>query len=437
MNRNIQEAFERLRNLGTQEEMRELAGKMDLAAFALTANAHVHLPPNFSAFESVGQAVSLAADQGVRALGASNYYDFDVYGDFASLTWRHGVFPLFGLEVIALVEDLKRASVLVNDPGNPGRMYLCGKGITRFDPVTPTALDLLNRIRRNDADRMKRMVSLMQEVFGAHGVDTGPEYDEIIDKLADRYAAEKSSIWLQERHLARAFQEEFFVLVPPSERASRLSAVLGKDVSGAVEDPLKTQQEIRAALMKVGRPAYVAEKFVDFDQACRLILELGGIPCYPTLADGAKPICAYEASPEKLAETLLRRGIFCAEFIPIRNEPAVLERYVRTLRAAGFVVTGGTEHNTPDLLPLEPRCVRGLPVPPEIREIFKEGACVVAAHQFLTLHGMRGYVDEAGNLNGDFAEGEDRISFFARLGAAVIARYDEKSNDREGSSRNA
>ena len=33
---------------------------------SLPANAHIHLPPNFSAFDSVEQAVSLAAEQGLR-----------------------------------------------------------------------------------------------------------------------------------------------------------------------------------------------------------------------------------------------------------------------------------------------------------------------------------------------------------------------------------
>ncbi len=45
-------------------------------------NAHIHLPPNFSAFESVAEAVDLAAQQGVGVLGVSNYYDYEVYGDF-------------------------------------------------------------------------------------------------------------------------------------------------------------------------------------------------------------------------------------------------------------------------------------------------------------------------------------------------------------------
>ena len=52
-----------------------------------------------------------------------------------------------------------------------------------------------------------------------------------------------------------------------------------------------------------------------------------------------------------------------AEFIPVRNTPEVLEKYVTAMRAAGLAVVGGTEHNSLDLIPLEPTCVKGAPVP--------------------------------------------------------------------------
>ena len=39
-------------------------------------------------------------------LGVSNYYDYEVYGDFAGLAAPSGIFPLFGLEIICLIDDL-------------------------------------------------------------------------------------------------------------------------------------------------------------------------------------------------------------------------------------------------------------------------------------------------------------------------------------------
>jgi len=95
-----------------------------------------------------------------------------------------------------------------------------------------------------------------------------------------------------------------------------------------------------------------------------------------------------------------------------------LSKYVKAIRAAGMIVTAGTEHNTLELIGIEPLCVGGQPVPADIQAIFWEGACVVAAHQFLTLHGQPGYVCGAT---------ESRIAELHRIGAAVIYQYREPS----------
>ena len=69
--------------------MRQLGSPDALTARAVApnrplVNAHIHLPPNFSAFETTRQALALAEAQDVRVLGASNYYDYAVYADFAA-----------------------------------------------------------------------------------------------------------------------------------------------------------------------------------------------------------------------------------------------------------------------------------------------------------------------------------------------------------------
>jgi hypothetical protein len=186
------------------------------------------------------------------------------------------------------------------------------------------------------------------------------------------------------------------------------------------DDAVSVQNEIRSYLMKAGRPAYERETFVGFEHAYRLVLALGGIPCYPTLADGANPICAFEEPVEELVAALKARGIYSAELIPLRNRPEVLSRYVHALRQAGLVVTAGTEHNTLDLSPLEPACLDGAPVPEDLQAIFWEGACVVAAHQHRVSRGEPGFVDPEGRLNADYDADEARIRSFAEIGAALI-----------------
>ncbi len=414
-------ASELFRRLGTQKTLLASATKED--ALRLSVNAHIHLPPNFSAFDNVAQALALAAEQGVNVLGASNYYDYSVYAEFAAEANRRRIFPLFGIEIIALIDDLVQAGIKLNDPGNPGRMYLCGKGIMRFDPMTEEAAGLMQTIRHKDSERMALMTRRLAEAFAAAGVETGLDAEAIRAQAATRHDCPLTTVYLQERHIAQAFQEALFAQAVPDERTAVLSRLFGSSPTSGAEDAAGVQGEIRSRLMKAGKPAYVAETFVGFDHAYSLLLALGGIPCYPVLADGATPLCVFEDPVESLIASLNSRGIHAAEFIPVRNSPEILTRYVSALRAAGLIVTAGTEHNTRDLLPLAPTCLGGVPIPEELQEIFREGACVIAAHQFLLAHGMPGYVDAQGHPNAGYADNEERIAAFHKLGAAVIQEF--------------
>jgi hypothetical protein len=383
-------------------------------------NSHVHLPPNFSAFETVEQAVDLAADAGLRALGASNYYDFAVYARFAREAHARGVFPLFGVEVISLVEELQSAGLRLNDPANPGRMYLCGKGITDFAPMSAKAHELMGRVREADSARIDAMIERMTALMNGHGVATQVTAASIRSVLARRHAVAPSSVYLQERHVAQAFQEALFADIEPEARPGLLRRVLGVDCA---DDALTAQNEIRSQLMRAGKPAYVEESCLDADTAYALVLALGGVPCYPILADGAAPVCEFESSAAGLASALAGRGIWCVEFIPSRNAAAVVDRYATTLRRAGIIVLAGTEHNTLELVAMTPECEGGVPVSECVTELFWEGACVVAAHQYLSVRGRPGYVDARGRLNPDFATPQQRISAFARLGSMVIEAF--------------
>lgn len=412
MSESVHDALTALRGLGTPEEMMAKAKAGLAPASRPKVNLHVHLPPNFSAFESVEQLVEGAAAEGVGVLGVSNYYDYSVYGPFVTAARARGIFPLFGTEIISLIDDLVRAGVKINDPGNPGKMYVCGKGITRFDRLSPRAAELLGIIRAADRKRMAEMIKKMAGFFAERGIDTGVTEKGVIDMIVERHGYPRRTVTLQERHVAMAFQRA--IAGDP-----RLAAIIGTDSA----DPVKIQNAIRSALMKAGKPCFVTETFVTFEQARTLILELGGVPCYPTLADGTSPICGYEDPVEKLIERIKGLGMHAAEFIPIRNTPEVLGRYVRTMRAAGLAISSGTEHNTLDRIAIEPACIGGAPVPDDVKGIFWEGACVFAAHQFLSLHGRCGFVDEQGRPNPAYRNDETRIVELAKLGAAVIEQY--------------
>jgi hypothetical protein len=320
---------------------------------------------------------------------------------------------------------LRDAGIKINDPGNPGKFYICGKGITRFDEMTPDAAGLIDVIRRNDSTRMARMVQRMERVFTERGLRTDVDEDSVVDMIVRRHGSHRNTVYLQERHVSQAFQEALFRKIEPAGRIERLNDLLGAETKARdPEDFVAMQNDIRSHLMKAGQPAFVEETFISFYDARRLILALGGIPCYPTLADGASPICPFEQPPDELIAEILGRNIHAVEWIPVRNKIGVLREHVKKMRAAGLAVTAGTEHNTLELIRLDPFCKDG-DVPDDVRALFWEGACVVAGHQFLTLHGECGFVDGQGNPNPDYSSADERIKAFAGIGAAVMQRYYE------------
>jgi len=405
-----------LKELGSVDTVSAEAGNASLPE-SLTYNSHIHLPPNFSAFETVEQAVELAADQGVQVLGCGNYYDYSVYQKFTETTRDQGVFPLFGTEIIALETDLQQKDIRINDPGNPGRHYICGKGISRFEELSSRADELLSGIRNNDTLRMQEMAVKMAGVFSEHGIDTGLDDQAVIARVVKRHGCSADTVTLQERHLAQAFQEVFFDKVPEDQREQKLTDLFGAPPQSNSSDSVGIQNEIRSNLMKAGKICFVPETFVNLAQAKELIVELGGIPCYPVLADGSKKRCEYETPVEGLIETLKANHYTMVELITIRNSAEVLAEYVSAIRQAGIAVVAGTEHNTLDLLPIKPACVGGDAVPPEIDAIFREGICVLAAHAFLKAHGEEGFVD------GQNEAANKRIEHFSRIGSVVLKKY--------------
>lgn len=375
-------------------------------------NTHVHVPPNFSAFASVEDVLAAARAEAARAIGISNFFDQQVYSRFAEQAAAAGVQPLYGLEFITLIDDLAAAGVRVNDPANPGRMYLCGKGIDPFKEKPPAAAAIAASIRSGNDERARRMVDQLTSWFAACGLDTGLTADAIAADVAASAGVPVEWVSLQERHIARAYQQAL-ASRSSAERAAVLERAYGGPSKVDLDDAVALQGEIRSRLIKVGTPGFVAEVPLAFADAYAYVLAMDGIPTYPTLADGVDPVCPFEASPDDLAAELLARGIHAAELIPVRNASACVDAYVAAFTAAGIVVMAGTEHNTADRIPLAVACADG-PVSEAARLAFWEGTCVVAAHQHLVASGRPGYVDASGQRT------STPVSELVALGANLI-----------------
>jgi len=402
------------------DDSHRLIGEENAGSSRPIVNTHVHMPPNFSAFDTPEEAVRIAAAEGVAAMGTSNYYDFNVYKRFATAAVEAAIVPLFAFEIITLIDDLPDGGMLINDPTNVNRMYLCGKALSRIDSPVASAASSMAAMRAASDDRIRRMTALIAARCAGAGLAGDVTDRGIAATVADRCGAPVEWVSLQERHVAQAFQEMLFRDVATGVRAEVLGRLFGAPTSVDTTDPAAVQDAIRSNLMKAGKPAFVPEAAISFHDAYRLILELGGIPCYPILADGASPICPFEDPPDELAERLLSRGIYCAELIPVRNRSEVIDRYVATLRGAGIVVTAGTEHNTRRMIPVEPMALGGERLSDAAREVFWEGTCVVAAHQESTAAGRPGYVDDDGRLSAAFSDREERIRWLSRIGAELI-----------------
>ncbi len=386
----------------------------------LAFNTHLHVPPNFSAFTTVEDAVETSAKEGVKVVGTSNFHDFGVYDRFDAAARQHGLHALFGLEFISVLDEEMRAGITVNDPANPGRAYICGKGIPA--PTAPDAASkaFIDAAKVSNEARTTQMVDLVRGLFVEAGLDIDVTYASIVEGVSRRAEVPAEWIVLQERHVALGFQEALFEALPADQRSAFLEKVYDQTPRAAVDDTVATQGELRARLMKAGCPAFVDETAVPFEDAVDFIRGLGAIVVYPTVADGADPVCGYEDPVEDLIERLGSHDIYGAELVTVRNTPECVDRYVKAWRDAGIFVTAGTEHNTLERIPVEPTCLRGVPISEESKGIMWEGVCVVAAHQHRKQQGQPGYVDRWGKLDPGFPDAESRIRYFAEMGAELI-----------------
>ena len=379
-------------------------------------NAHIHTPYSFSAFKDLEEPFRMAGEEGIAVLGINDFNTVKGYDEFFRLAGDHGVFPLFNIEFIGLLEEEQRTGTLVNDPNNPGRIYFSGKGL-RYPWVPPQGEEtLLDDLVREGNEQVRQMV----EKANAWFEKTAPEIRLSFEKIREELAVEL----VRERHVAKAIRlavEEQGDTVRQKEILTRIF----EGIAPATEpgNTAALENEIRSRLLKKGGPAFIPEDpdtFLPVSRVVRFILKAGGIPCYPVLLDDARGnITAYERNKETLAANLEDMNVFAVEFIPGRNDCKKLEEYAEYFHLRGFLVLFGTEHNTPEMMPLKVSCRGGVPLPESLREIAWNAACVVAAHQYQISKGKTGFVDPDG-----FANSEQR-GLLTTLGAAVIGYFQQ------------
>ena len=225
---------------------------------------------------------------------------------------------------------------------------------------------------------------------------------------------------VRERHLAKALREAIEKQFATGEAKSAFYQKLfgGKPLASGLDAPAAIENELRNNLLKAGGPAFIPEPaaaFLESDMVCKMILNQGGILTYPFLADDNNGnFTPFEGSKEQAAKTLKERNIWSVEFITTRNSIEVLEDYVQYFHNEGFVVTLGSEHNTPAMEPIELFARKKTELSPVLKKINYRGACLVAAHQYLNATEGEGYLDQNGK---PFLDKRDQL---VTLGMALI-----------------
>lgn len=122
--------------------------------------------------------------------------------------------------------------------------------------------------------------------------------------------------------------------------------------------------------------------FLPVEGVRSIIEAAGGLVTYPFLGDNAKGgFTDFEEDLQKAVDQLRSLGICSAEFITTRNSTAVLERYSSYLENEGFIVSFGSEHNTPAMEPLLLRTRDSESLSEKLQAVNYRGACAIAAHQ--------------------------------------------------------
>jgi hypothetical protein len=396
------------------DELKKRMNGVDFSGFR-EANGHIHTPYSFSAFDNLETVFKMAKEEKIAVLGINDFFVTDGFEMFRSGCLRNNIFPLFNIEFIGLLKNEQKNGTRINDPNNPGRIYFSGKGLDYpFKPGWLQKLQL-NKVISESQYQIKSMIAKLNDLIKQVNPSLNLTYDGIKKDFAHDL--------VRERHLAKAVRHLAMKSYDNADDQVKFIESLygGKKLKASLDNQAALENDIRSNLLKAGGAAFVEEdesSFLEFKKIMKIIISAGGIPCYPVLLDDPSGRCTeFEADAENLHSSLSRMGIGCIELIPGRNDLSILKNFVEFFDKKGYVISFGTEHNTPELLPLTVTARGSAPLDESLKRIAWQGVCVIAAHQYLRAHRRQGYVLSDGTLS------SDQKNELAKLGHIVIEYY--------------
>jgi hypothetical protein len=159
-------------------------------------NAHLHTPYSFSAFENLSEALERASDEDVKILGINDFYSTDGYEEWNKEALKRNLYPLFNIELISLQKEDQDNGIRVNDPNNPGRTYISGKGLCCPPRLEKKYASQLADVRAESNAQVQEMCRRVNELLAAFDAGFSLNFNVIESFL--------SKCTVRERHCAKA-----------------------------------------------------------------------------------------------------------------------------------------------------------------------------------------------------------------------------------------
>ena len=374
-------------------------------------NLHVHTNESFSVFRSPTEAVWHAYKEGVEYFGINDHYTIAGHEEFRSACEIARIKALFGIEAKAMDTDALGKGIRINDPINPGRVYLSGKGITHDLQPGTKVYAMFHVMREAIQERNRRIVEKLNSYAEEKGYSLNLNYSDV-QLLTPRGNA-------TERHVTQAFCEKVDGLAGSlDERKETYKNLLNFNIDKkTLQDSWELQTIVKSKLIRNGMPCYVEEDskaFPTVDNLVNIYLGYGAVPTYPIMAN---PITKGEEDIEKLIRKVKQKRLYAFEIFEFRGtEDERIRKIMEVAEDYGYPVFIGSENNTKELLPLAGRIGRT----PEYYEYFRKSADFLLGHQLLSEFCDLGYVTSEGKPR--FDDLKEGFHCFARIGAMELPK---------------
>ena len=373
-------------------------------------NLHIHTNESFSVFRSVTEAVWHAYSGSIEYFGINDHYTTAGYDEFGKACDIAGIKAGFGMEIKTMDEEAYRKGIRVNDPENPGRVYLIAKGITRPLKKESKASVTLNSMQAAIRERNTKIADNLKRYAAEKGYQIEFGYEDAKALTPHGNASE--------RHVIQAYCEKIDLLKDnDAERKEIYEDIVGSEITDEdFQDVSELQSLVRSSLIRSGKPCFVAEDraaFSSVEEVIDIFREFGAVPTYSVMAE---PITPEEKDIEALLKKVKGRGLFAFDFLEFRTGEKRAKEVIDIATNYGFPVFIGTEHNMKKMLPM----IGEIGKNPQFYDYLRKSADFVIGHQILSELCDFGYIDPEGKPRmSDLKEG---FGFFAGVGKMELSK---------------